>query len=622
MTDFFRSRFLRYFLIILVFSLVILSATFSINDSDTVYYLAHGKYILQHGFAGGCDFIYSSNTCQIAYSEWLFHLLTYLVYCFGQWNGLVILQIILVVLAFWIILENSKQSGFSIFSTALFMSVAVLVGMERFMLRADLLMLFWAGLFYYLMKRFAESAASLPLLRNFFRLIVLYSLELAWANTHGSFPLSFLIAGAFYLDEVIARRKGNFPLTVLLGCVLVSLLNPYGLKAFFWPFRVLFIDTGFYFHMEWLSPFSSQAAQGISLVMFKILLFFALSLVLLSLRKIKAREIFILLPLAYLACKYVRNIALFALFCALILPGLADELILRFGNLLSRMKKAGKTIKFFLGCLFLFTLTLTILRLDYSFCSNESYIRDYRSRRFGFGVTENVYPVGAVEFIASHDLPGRVFNDFGSGSYFTWRLFPKYQAFINGHNFSAELLGYYRKIMSGEIPYSEVFERYKINVVLLKHTSMDTPQLILRLYNDKNWVPVYFDEVAIVFLANKPENQMVIDKYGIDFSANRNFDASCLVAVKDKDNYSWSRGKRGLFFLNLGLLDKAGYEFEKAVEADPGNFAAYNNLGYVYNHLSKYDQAIAAYQEAIRLRPDFAIAQYNLEQANKEKKKQ
>ncbi|MDR0418700.1 MAG: tetratricopeptide repeat protein [Prevotellaceae bacterium] len=52
--------------------------------------------------------------------------------------------------------------------------------------------------------------------------------------------------------------------------------------------------------------------------------------------------------------------------------------------------------------------------------------------------------------------------------------------------------------------------------------------------------------------------------------------------------------------------------YQKAINLDPTNEGAYNNLGNVYHVQGKYNQALEMYQKAIELRPDYANAYYNL----------
>ncbi len=53
--------------------------------------------------------------------------------------------------------------------------------------------------------------------------------------------------------------------------------------------------------------------------------------------------------------------------------------------------------------------------------------------------------------------------------------------------------------------------------------------------------------------------------------------------------------------------------FQKAIDIKPDDHEAWNNLGFVYaDGLKNYEQAIAAYQKAINIKPDFHEAWYNL----------
>ncbi|HCJ66809.1 MAG TPA: hypothetical protein DHV62_05640, partial [Elusimicrobia bacterium] len=52
--------------------------------------------------------------------------------------------------------------------------------------------------------------------------------------------------------------------------------------------------------------------------------------------------------------------------------------------------------------------------------------------------------------------------------------------------------------------------------------------------------------------------------------------------------------------------------YQKIVQLYPDSFEGYNNLGVVYEELSRDEQAISSYQRAIQLKPDFADAYFNL----------
>lgn len=68
----------------------------------------------------------------------------------------------------------------------------------------------------------------------------------------------------------------------------------------------------------------------------------------------------------------------------------------------------------------------------------------------------------------------------------------------------------------------------------------------------------------------------------------------------------------GLAFDNLGLIDKAVSEYQKAVSLEPRFEEAYYNLGVVYYKQGRLDDAAREFQVAIGLNPDDADAHNNL----------
>jgi tetratricopeptide (TPR) repeat protein len=68
----------------------------------------------------------------------------------------------------------------------------------------------------------------------------------------------------------------------------------------------------------------------------------------------------------------------------------------------------------------------------------------------------------------------------------------------------------------------------------------------------------------------------------------------------------------GVVYTHINKNEEAAKLFEKALTIDPTLAEAYNNLGYVFTSQKKHLKALAAYREAVRLKPDWSIAVYNL----------
>jgi tetratricopeptide (TPR) repeat protein len=79
----------------------------------------------------------------------------------------------------------------------------------------------------------------------------------------------------------------------------------------------------------------------------------------------------------------------------------------------------------------------------------------------------------------------------------------------------------------------------------------------------------------------------------------------------DKDTIceeSLQHYKDGMDFFELGLFEKAGAEFTRAIEISPYFAEAYVALGNVYSIFRRYDKAIGCYRKAIVLNPNISEA--------------
>lgn len=69
---------------------------------------------------------------------------------------------------------------------------------------------------------------------------------------------------------------------------------------------------------------------------------------------------------------------------------------------------------------------------------------------------------------------------------------------------------------------------------------------------------------------------------------------------------------QGMKKAKAGDMEEAAGLFEKAVQAGPDNFNAWNNLGLALRKIGRNEEAVKAYQRAIAIHPDFALAYKNL----------
>ena len=83
-------------------------------------------------------------------------------------------------------------------------------------------------------------------------------------------------------------------------------------------------------------------------------------------------------------------------------------------------------------------------------------------------------------------------------------------------------------------------------------------------------------------------------------------------ARAEGDDISWVNNNIGILMDNMGLLDEAMENYNKAIAANPKSPIAHYNLGLIYKKKKKLAEAEAEYLEALRLNPVYSDALNNL----------
>ncbi|HOC52569.1 MAG TPA: tetratricopeptide repeat protein [Caldisericia bacterium] len=126
-------------------------------------------------------------------------------------------------------------------------------------------------------------------------------------------------------------------------------------------------------------------------------------------------------------------------------------------------------------------------------------------------------------------------------------------------------------------------------------------------YTPTQWRKYIFDEL----LTNKNlSNSTFEDKSYINTFEESEDKYKKAIELNPKD--AEAHNNLGVLYYNQNKFKEAEYEYKKAIELNPNHAGAHNNLGGLYYTQKKFKEAEYEFKKAIKLDPDFAVAHYNL----------
>lgn len=248
----------------------------------------------------------------------------------------------------------------------------------------------------------------------------------------------------------------------------------------------------------------------------------------------------------------------------------------------------------------------------YDAVSDRYYIRDRSNTRFGLGVSNISYPKKAIDFIQKSNIQGNIFNNPAIGHYFTWRCFPERMVFLDGRfDLPEQFLWHY---FVPEL-WPKISGKYNINYVLLGHgRSSHLAGLVKMLYLHKDWVLIYYDEMAVVFIRNTPENREVVERFQVSSDTSQDeteprLPRKNLFGLTDIPVAQFQLGN---LYATFGLREQAIKEYEECVNIFPGFWETRSNLGNMYWEVGRLEDALKQYRMVLEIKPNFAVVHVRL----------
>jgi hypothetical protein len=634
---------LRHVLFISMIVVVIRATLHAIPPADLWWYMALGRYITSTlTFPCQNIFSYTAPHYPMIDHEWIPELVFLRLYLAGGFPWLYVFKSLMILGAFLVMYGLARLKGVrsELCSLAVMISVSFAKGSLYFDIRPYiftylLLALHLIILEYSAQKRRAAVLVLLPLLCWL------------WVNSHGAFILSFalmaLSIGAELISNIacIIRRKpvewrSLLPLgAACLSSILLSFINPYGLKLLLYPFS--FFGPSFFKAnlLEWQPP-DLLGADWPFLLFF---LLFALSM-LLCYRKLRIFDGLAFLLFAYLALTTVRQITIFCIFAVPVIAMFLEYLHTTLASRIERMKPLVTLFSFKGGWMHGTGILALLFSLTFM-----SY-RTFSSIDYGnLSMEKTLFPFYGMEFIRANNVPQPLFNPYEWGGYMLWRLYPEYHVFIDGRANTSYPPEVYREslvVMFGEKGWQEILERYGIKSVLCNKYLMEKGRqyrLGQLLRSDKRWCLIYEDRVELLFvrlcrendelLRKKEEGKLVIPRspYQLREEGIELLQAKKPIEAMSKLEEALALdGSYVQLYVDIGYACLVTRDFQKGkkilaegLKKDDALFLAHDLLGRMYVEEGQLEKAKNEFLNALKINPEFNYSREALQKLHEVK---
>jgi len=565
---------MRSIVLILLFTLLVISQINTVVDSDLWCHFKTGEYILKNFTVPRADiFSYTLGNRAWIDHEWLSQVIFYFIFDRFGWAGINILKALVISLCFLILLFFIISRHRKIIYAVFFILLSTLAFGYRSFARPEIFSYLLLCLFFYTLE-------------NEKRLYVLPLFQILWVNMHGYFILGPIFIFLYCMGELVS---GNIikakKLGMLLGLTcLTCFVNPYFYKGAFYPIGILAgIFSGQRVYMqnvrELMMPISISFARYIFFWIFAIL---ASVTFLINLKKGKVQHILIFLGSFIASYVAIRNAPIF-IFTAMPLA----VLNLNQANLTKNIPEK----KYYAVSI------LAILAAAYIFISNQYYIFTKQSefRRTESKMAELLVPSKACDFLENNNIKGRIFNSIDFGHYIAYRFYPEKRIFIDART---ELYDYvffeaYQSAQNYPEEWKALQEKYNFDIALLRHLFSGTERVLRYLYNNKDWALVYYDDNSAVFLRHTLGNKKAIEKFRVDFTKSNIGKSGETLSVAG-------------FFEKIGEAGLAEGVYIKLLKSNPKFLEAGNNLAALYINASRFDEALKIIDRFLTYYPESA----------------
>ena len=441
-----------------------------LNDGDTWWHLAAGRWILDHGQVPHVDpFSYTMPGHPWQAHEWLSEVLMALAHRAAGWSGMMILFAFATGGAAWLVTRRLSRvmSGITL---VLVVILAMACQGPGLLARPHILVLpLLAGWMVEMLAARDEKRSP----RLWMALMII-----PWANLHGSYVFGFFLTGVFGLEALVeawpagwracldvVRTWGLFA----AACVAGALVTPHGISGLIFPFQLMTM-TGLQSIQEW------HSVDFATLSPFEVAMMATLFVCLNRGVKVPFVRLAALLFLLHMALQHTRHLTVLALVAPLFL---AEPIAEALGQ-----RPAGKAPRAAWIAALVAVLVLAGVRLAWPL------IRVDRVNT----------PITALTHVPAELRSQPVFNEYSIGGYL---IFQGVRPYIDGR---ADMYGdafldeFVRAQRGDTVLLDKILKTNHVRWTILAPGNRN----IAWLDRQPNWRRIYADRYAVIHVAQAP----------------------------------------------------------------------------------------------------------------------
>ncbi|MFC1573777.1 hypothetical protein ACFL30_01180 [Candidatus Latescibacterota bacterium] len=492
------------------------------GDYDIWWHLRYGEQYISNGtwHIDHADFSWTPAASDWKYVTWLGSSILYLVYKAASFPGLYLLRFAMfagVVLLFLRFLKHTKDSFDLTHVLGLFL-LFIVINPIAIYIKPEMFSFFFFFILVYVYY------TSKILSKNYFYLYPI--LFILWMNIHGAFVIGvffmtvvlFLEIANYFIGTKAALRKKllvRFAVYAVISYI-VLILNPYGLSYIIDLFQeliysekvnnLLYIDA---YINRWQYLFPSNFIFRRTYTAWSLVIMGLIALVIFISAYIRKRTfdisvIGINIGFFYFAMKMARASLFFPsiwLFSMIYVMRKADLLHLK------------KTI---------LPVAVILLLVVASPCLYSSLTMNTYTSWFGLNVDDQV-PKREVDFIIENKLPKPIFNDYLTGGYMIWSMYPEYKVFIDPRQqpYMTGVWDDFIQFMSntGEESLKEIVSKYPCKTAMIHHISYG--EIATAFVLSPDWQIVFLDTIAAVFVRTSELDSLNLDSIDTNLNADK-----------------------------------------------------------------------------------------------------